>query len=327
MWDWKLNPKSRPAAFAVVSGAILLGVAMGFVRTHSKGTVPPVAQESRNTGDEVQKTAHERVEQLLSGASHREKRQVRSDKKLAQLATVLPAKEPRTISEKLEQASTKVMKRLVDIRNCERLTSFLGNKERERQFNQKALSGCPVNSSESRFYAEGYAQSLVDASVQELAFLQELAKAALERGYEIPFDLAKISGTYIKHTDDNVREAALDLATVLMETETPANQRAASRIAMEALKLTVSGRLAEQALDLLANAPQDIKPQVERSVLSVYKNSGWDVRAAIASQSYAFMSSHTYHAFTKIMDSEPPRSKIRLELHANLKEFERQASL
>jgi hypothetical protein len=216
------------------------------------------------------------------------------------------------------QAAQQALKRLMNYRKCERLSGNL-SREKLRDIEKQ----CPVNHPEALQYAAGYSQVLVDQTVMELAFLRELVLATRLRNIDEPFDVAKIAKVYIQHSDDNVREQAVALAEILPE----AQGQVALEIASAALKSTVSGPLASQAVELLERHRSTDPELADRAVMEVLRHGGWDVKSAVASQSLPFLNSQNRGEFVKLMNAEPERSKLRLHLRLNLEEFDRQMRL
>lgn len=215
----------------------------------------------------------------------------------------------------VQAPAEQALQRLVQVRQCEKLAGALNRKT----LSSAAAARCPVNHPEALEHAGGYAQVLVDQTVMELAFLRELALAARANRLNDPFDVARIAKVYVNHSDDNVREQALALAEILPDTEA----RVAMEIAAKALVSTVSGPLSTQALDLLARHRHVDSAMADRAVVRALKESGWDVKDAVASQSLPFLTAENRPEFLKIMNSEPERSRLRLHLRLNLEEFDR----
>lgn len=218
----------------------------------------------------------------------------------------------------LKAPADQALERLVGLRHCERQAGNL-NQDNLREIAKR----CPVNHPEAREYAGGYAQVLVDQTVMELALLRELALAARSNGLNDPFDVGRIASVYIRHADDNVREQALALAEILPDTE----GTKAMEIAVSALQSTVSGPLATQAIELLARHRERDPARADKAVVRALKSGGWDVKSAVAGLSLPFLTAENRAEFTKIMNAEPERSKLRLHLRLNLEEFDRQARL
>lgn len=216
-------------------------------------------------------------------------------------------------------ASEQALQRLIQIRQCEKLAGAM-----DRITLSSAESArCPVNHPEALADAGGYAQVLVDQTVMELAFLRELALASRANGLNDPYDVARIAKTYVNHADDNVREQALALAEILPDSQ----GQTAMEIAAKALASTVSGPLSTQALAILARHRSVDSKLADGAVVRALKESGWDVKDAVASQSLPFVTAQNREEFAKIMNSEPERSKLRLHLRLNLEEFDRMARL
>lgn len=218
----------------------------------------------------------------------------------------------------LKTRAEQALERLVGLRQCERQAGNL-----RRGDMRDIAKRCPVNHPEALEYAGGYAQVLVDQTVMELALLRELALAARSKGLTDPFDVGRIANVYIQHADDNVREQALALAEILPDSE----GAKAMQIASIALKSTVSGPLAKQAIELLARHRERDPSMADQAVIRTLKSGGWDVKSAVAGLSLPFLTAENRAEFTKIMNAEPERSKLRLHLRLNLEEFDRQMRL
>ena len=183
--------------------------------------------------------------------------------------------------------------------------------------------GCPIDSAVAKLEPAGYSNLLVDETVQELAFLKALAEAEA-RDYRRPtFSVEAVSRAYIRHRDDNVREQALQLASLLIETE----PRAVVEIASRALSATISGPLADQALDLMY-ATRSANPNlVDRTLLRTLKVGGWDVRDTVAGRILPFISTENRQAFAAVLEKAPNRSKLALHLKLGIEEFDRMERL
>ncbi len=214
----------------------------------------------------------------------------------------------------VQNAASAALARLVDVRKCERLAGAL---------RPDLKTACPVGHPAALASASGYSDLLVEQTVAELAFLKQLALHARSERQADPYDLAQVARVYVKHSDDNVREQALSIASLMAERD----GKEALAIAAFAIRSTVSGPLASQALKLLGQQRTHDPQLVDQAVTQALKTGGWDVRDAVASQLLPFITAETKDEFAKILASEPVRSKIALHIRLNLEEFDRMERL
>jgi hypothetical protein len=205
--------------------------------------------------------------------------------------------------EPVQAAAAESVSRLRKIRACEKNPS----------------AACPIHSAVATATPSGYSDQLVDETIAELAFLRALAKSEARENRPATFSVAEIASAYIKHRDDNVREQALGLAALLVKTE----PGTVVDIATRALKSTISGPLASQALDLL-EVSRDANPRlVDKSLLQALKTGGWDVRDAVAEKLLPFLTPGNRDRFSHILAEAPVRSKLALRMRLNIEEFDR----
>ncbi len=197
--------------------------------------------------------------------------------------------------------------RLKNLRKCEKVES----------------SDCLVGSLIVKNEPAGYHQQLAEETVSELAFLKALATDDLQNRGETRIPLLSLSSAYIKHPDDNVREQALGLATLLSSRDAGATLQIASR----ALRTTVSGPLTTQALKLMAPSRSANPELVDKTLREVLKTGGWDVRNAIAAEILPFITQENRNSFAQILAEAPVRSKLALHLRLGLEEFDRMERL
>lgn len=216
------------------------------------------------------------------------------------------------------QAASQTLSRLIATRKCERLSGALvPGKATGNQ------STCPTNHPLALSTASGYSDLLVTQTVHELAFLKQLAIYARTENQADPFNLAQVAKVYIQHSDDNVKEQALEIAALVQARD----GKEALYVATKAVESTVSGPLALQALALLS-LHRDHDPRlVDKTVTSALKNAGWEVRDAVASQLLPFITPSTRPEFAQILASEPVRSKVALHIRLSLEEFDRMERL
>lgn len=207
------------------------------------------------------------------------------------------------------------LSRLIEARKCERLSGAIG------QSGEK--STCPTGHPLALANPSGYSDLLTQTTVNELAFLKQLAIYARSENQADPFDLAQVAKAYVQHPDDNVKEQALELAALLSDRD----GKVVLNVAAKAMESTVSGPLALQALALLSLHREHDPEQVDKTVTSALKNGGWDVRDAIASQLLPFITPSTRPEFVQILAAEPVRSKVALHIRLNLEEFDRMERL
>ena len=207
------------------------------------------------------------------------------------------------------------LSRLVEARKCERLSGAIGQ--------TNVSSACPTGHPLALANPSGYSDLLTQTTVNELAFLKQLAIYARSENQADPFDLAQVAKAYVQHPDDNVKEQALEIAALLPDHD----GKVALGIAAKVMESTVSGPLALQALALLSAHRDHDTEQVDKTVTTALRNGGWDVRDAIASQLLPFITPSTRPVFVQILASEPVRSKVALHIRLNLEEFDRMERL
>ena len=210
-------------------------------------------------------------------------------------------------SGQVRQAADDSISRLKRIRGCEKSPGL----------------GCPIESAAVRKDPAGYSNTLVDETVNELAFLKALAEAEAREHRRPTFSVEAVAKAYIRHRDDNVREQALLLASLIVESE----PLAVVEIATRALSATISGPLADQALDLMY-ATRSANPElVDQTLIRTLKVGGWDVRDVVAGRILPFISSENRHAFAAVLEKAPNRSKLALHLKLGIEEFDRMERL
>lgn len=205
--------------------------------------------------------------------------------------------------EPIRVAADESISRLKKIRACEKRPSAV----------------CPIHTAITNASAAGYSNQLVDETIAELAFLKALAKSEASENRVPTFSVGEVASAYIKHRDDNVREQALGLTELLIKTE-PAK---VVDIASRALKSTISGPLAAQALELLEASREANPLLVDKTLLSALKSGGWDVRDAVADKLLPFLTPGNRDTFSHVLAQAPPRSKLRLRMRLNIEEFDR----
>ncbi|CAN5391592.1 hypothetical protein BH10BDE1_BH10BDE1_19180 [soil metagenome] len=205
--------------------------------------------------------------------------------------------------EPIRAAAEESVSRLKKIRACEKNPS----------------EACPIHTAITNASASGYSDQLVDETIAELAFLKALAQSEVSEKRVPTFSVGEVAGAYIKHRDDNVREQALGLAELLVKTE-PAK---VVDIASRALKSTISGPLAAQALELLEASREANPVLVDKTLLSALRSGGWDVRDAVADRLLPFLTPGNRDSFSRILADAPPRSQLRLRMRLNIEEFDR----
>lgn len=216
------------------------------------------------------------------------------------------------------EEAQRAMSRLIATRKCERLAgSIVSGKPSGTQ------SACPTDHPLALATASGYSDLLSQQTVNELAYLKQLAIFARNESQSDPFDLVRVAKVYIQHPDDNVKEQALEIAALLPDRD----GKEALTIATKALDSTVSGPLALQALSLLSLHREHDPQLVDKTVRAALKEGGWDVRDAVASQLLPFITPSTRAEFVQILASEPVRSKVALHIRLNLEEFDRMERL
>lgn len=208
---------------------------------------------------------------------------------------------------KVQAATKETISRLKSIRACEKDSAQWSRKE------------CPIGALRARAEADGYESLLVDQTVSALAFLKAIAAEEARRGLKPSFSVREVAGAYIKHRDDNVREQALGLASLLTVTE----PRVAVAVASQAIESTVSGPLTVQALQILREAREGDPKRVDQTLIRALKRGGWDVRDAVAENILPFITSENRNAFSKLLRESPVRSKMALHLRLNIEEFDR----
>jgi hypothetical protein len=184
-------------------------------------------------------------------------------------------------------------------------------------------ASCPTDHPLATSTPSGYIDLLSQQTVNELAFLKQLALYARSERQSDPFDLVQVAKVYTQHPDDNVKEQALEIAALLPERDV----KEALKVATTAMNSTVSGPLALQALSLLILHRDQDPHLVDKTVTAALKDGGWHVRDAIASQLLPFITPSTRAEFVQILASEPVRSKVALHIRLNLEEFDRMQGL
>ena len=214
-------------------------------------------------------------------------------------------------SEKIRRAAEDSISRLKRIRECEKNPTL----------------ACPVASAELKREAElepsGYSNKLADETIAALAFLKALAEAEAREHRRPTFSVEAVSRAYVRHRDDNVREQALALASLIVDSE----PQAVVEIASRALSATVSGALAEQALDLMYATRGANPALVDQTLVRTLSVGGWDVRDAIAGRILPFISAENRQAIVKVLERAPNRSKLALHLKLGIEEFDRMERL
>ncbi len=214
-------------------------------------------------------------------------------------------------SEKVKSAAEDSIARLKTIRACEKSPEL------------PCLVDSAFRSASSKVEPAGYSNALVDETVGELAFLKALADFEAREHRRPTFSVEAVARAYIRHRDDNVREQALALASLIVESE----PRAVVEIASRALSVTVSGPLADQALDLMY-ATRAANPRlVDQTLIRTLKVGGWDVRDTVAGRILPFISAENRHDFAKVLEKAPNRSKLALHLKLGIEEFDRMERL
>lgn len=260
---------------------------------------------------EVLKSAHHAASKDGAGAIHSADSSRASD---AILDKTRYPKVSTAVAFNPQSASADAMKRLIQIRKCERLSIAL-------QFDVK--SECPMHHPQAKEAASGYSDLLIQQTVGELAFLKQLAIYARSENQPDPFDLAQVAKAYVQHSDDNVKEQALAIAALLSDRD----GKDALTVAIKAIQTTDSGPLTTQALALL-DRHRDIDVQsVDRTIKSALENGSWNVREAVATRLLPFITPSTKAEFNRILASEPVRSKVALHIRLNLEEFDRMERL
>ncbi len=195
--------------------------------------------------------------------------------------------------------------------------------KRLRKCEKAESSDCPVGSLRAKSDPYGYYQLLTEETVSELAFLKALAMDDLQNRGETHIPVLSLSNAYIKHPDDNVREQALGLATLLSNRDADSVLQIASR----ALRTTVSGPLTTQALRLMAQSRSANPGLVDKTLREILKTGGWDVRNAVAAEILPFITHENRNSFAQILAEAPARSKLALHLRLGLEEFDRMERL
>lgn len=213
------------------------------------------------------------------------------------------------------KSAADALSRLIEARKCERLSGALGQ--------SSVSSTCPTGHPMALAYPSGYSDLLTQTTVNELAFLKQLAIYARSENQSDPFDLSQVAKAYVQHPDDNVKEQALEIAALLSDRD----GKIVLNVAAKAMESTVSGPLARRALALLSLHREHDPEQVDKAVASTLKNGGWDVRDAVASQLLPFITPSTRAEFVQILAAEPVRSKVALHIRLNLEEFDRMERL
>ena len=295
-----------------VIGVCLLAVLASAALVHYRSRSAVVAEISLTANsvlpgaDEVQLaiSQHEPTPPTLDSrlVAERAEARVRRELVLSDSAVTRSA-----VAAVIRPAAAVAIDRLKSIRACEKNPS----------------AHCPIQHAMAVADASGYGQLLVEQTVAELAFLNALAAETRREGKAPGFSIAALAGAYIKHPDDNVREQVLAMAALLSKYEAGA----AVEIAARAVDSTVSGPLAAQALEVLANC-RDANPRlVDKTLKQALKAGGWDVRDAVAEKILPFLTHENRNSYAEIMRQAPVRSKLALHLRLNLEEFDRMERL
>ena len=315
-----MQPRMRKLATAMAIAATAGGIYAIFAnggntgKTHSAVDIstPSQADFSAESPSEI---ADADVDEIAKSKIEILKKQNFAERDSA-LAAASPAAS--TSAFDVREEAQRAMSRLIATRKCERLAGSiaLGNPS-------GIPSACPTDHPLALATASGYSDLLTQQTVNELAFLKQLAIYARSEKQSDPFDLVQVAKVYIQHPDDNVKEQALEIAALLPDRD----GKEALTIATNAIDSTVSGPLALQALSLLS-LHREYDPQlVDKAVTTALKDGGWHVRDAVASQLLPFITPSTRAEFVQILASEPVRSKVALHIRLNLEEFDRMERL
>ncbi|MBN8539434.1 MAG: hypothetical protein J0L82_03525 [Deltaproteobacteria bacterium] len=316
-----MKARLRKLPIAMAIGALVIAVSA------SRNRVRSAADEStQSLVDSQSESPFEAIEADVDGIAKSKieilKNQGLKSQALIKKAAAIPGKaksvgSAKTVFDAREEADAAIS-RLIATRKCERMAgSIVASKPSGNQ------SSCPTDHPLATSTPSGYSDLLTQKTVNELAFLKQLAVYARSERQADPFNLLQVAKVYIQHSDDNVKEQALEIAALF-----PARDgKEALKVAAKAMESTVSGPLAQQALSLLS-IHRDHDPQlVDRTVTAALKDGGWNVRDAIASQLLLFITPSTRADFAQILASEPARSKVALHIRLNLEEFDRMERL
>lgn len=208
---------------------------------------------------------------------------------------------------KVTSPTSAAIEKLKEIRKCEKVET----------------ADCPVGSLLAKEFPGGYHDLLTQGTVNELAFLKALAEDDIQNGRETSVPVAALSTAYVKHPDDNVREQALLLASLLP----PKDAGTVVAVAARAVRTTVSGPLTTQALRLMAQNRSANPKLIDGTIKRLLRTGGWDQREAVAAEILPFITRENRDSFAKLMAKAPVRSKVALHLRLGLEEFDRMERL
>jgi hypothetical protein len=311
-----MQPRMRMLTTAMVITATVVGIYAVFAndvntgKTHSDADLSTQSQADFSAESPLEK-ADADVDEIAKS-----KIEILKNQNFTKKAAVSAA--ANAVAFDAREEAQRAMSRLIATRKCERVAGSIvsGNPS-------GIQSACPTDHPLALATASGYSDLLTQQTVNELAFLKQLAIYARSERHSDPFDLVQVAKVYIQHPDDNVKEQALEIAALLQDRD----GKEALTIATKAIDSTVSGPLALQALSLLSLHRDFDQQLVDKTVTAALKDGGWHVRDAVASQLLLFITPSTRAEFVQILAREPVRSKVALHIRLNLEEFDRMERL
>lgn len=209
--------------------------------------------------------------------------------------------------------TAQIVKHLSAMRGCYKLSSLRGDARADLLIKQH---GC-IEADEDVSRAYEYDDRVSMRMVEDLKQLVAIARSENERGGVQTFDLASLARGFVDHPSDDIKEEALNLASLLPD------GREKLQLAIQALNATVSGPLADQAIDLIQTSASYDSRVVDQTLRAVLAHGGWDVKDETARKILPFLTKENRQEVEKLLAEAHPRSKFALYLRLNLEEFDR----